>query len=280
MTDAPNAALIRSRLATLSEEKDLAAFVVRERAALLERADVLITSRPDGGRLWMHRYADLIDAVVRRLWSLARERTGHESGPAGPGIAVLAAGGYGMRWLAPHSAMDITLIAARDDDPPVLRELFRLIMGVLMSGAKLSVGYGYRTLADVGGAESPEDDSSAGGVAEYGGSPGVLTLDHQTQTSLLEARLVAGDPALFARFDRDFRQHLQVADFLFRKEAERRRRREKFGATPRVTEPNIKEGTGGLRDLQTAGWMARGRSTNSTPRLSSVAQLASMSATR
>ena len=262
--EADPALRLRAELASLREEKDLAAFVVRERAALLEGEAVdRLLSAPEGGRRWMHRYADLIDAVVRRLWGLARERTGHESGGGssghggGPGIAVLAAGGYGMRWLAPHSDLDLTIVAARNDDPPVLRELFRLIMGVLTSGARLSVGYGYRTLADVGGDLGPEETEADGGNG--GSSGGIITLDHQTQTALLEARLVAGDPALFARFDRQFHQHLQVADFLFRKEAERRRRREKYGATPRVSEPNIKEGPGGLRDLQTAGWMARVR---------------------
>ena len=47
------------------------------------------------------------------------------------------------------------------------------------------------------------------------------TLDHQTQTALLDARLVAGDAALFQQFQAAYSEHLHVADFLFRKEAER-----------------------------------------------------------
>ena len=237
---------LRAQLTPLRDEKSLSAFVLRERDALLQEAEATLGAQ-GGGRAWMHRYSDLIDAVVRRLWMLARERTPHA--PQG-GVTVLATGGYGQRHLAPHSDLDITILTARDEDAPVLHELFRLVMDVLMSGAKLKVGYGYRTLADFGVVEGDSPDASG---------QRTLTLDHQTQTALLDARLIAGDPDLFARFDRHFHERLQIADFLFRKEAERRRRREKFGYTPLTVEPNLKEGTGGLRDLQTASWMARVR---------------------
>jgi [protein-PII] uridylyltransferase len=110
-------------------------------------------------------------------------------------------------------------------------------MDVLLSGVKMKVGYAYRTFADIEGG----------------------TLDHQTQSALLDARPIAGDLTLFARFDRLFHEHLQMADFLFHKEAERHLRREKPGASIYATEPDVKNGVGGLRDLQTAGWMGRVR---------------------
>ncbi|MBC8140319.1 MAG: HD domain-containing protein [Armatimonadetes bacterium] len=237
---------LRQRFAALSTESEIAAVVRQERESLLsEIARHDFATRNAGGD-WMHRHAELIDACLRRLLSLAGER-GEQ--PAKTGIAILATGGYGQRTLAPHSDLDLSFLSARDDDSTsglVLRHLFNMVMDTLAggaSGAKYKVGYGYRTLPDV----------------ESLPPQGVLPYDHQTQTALLDARLVAGDSVLFARFDRSLLSHLQIADFLFRKHAEWMRRREKFGASPLLSEPNLKEGAGGLRDLQTAAWMARVR---------------------
>lgn len=217
-----------SDLVNLFDEKSLAEFVTSQRTAWFARWE-----SERGGRFWMHEHAVLLDAVLRRVWTLGLERS-HASGT---GIAVVATGGYGQRLLAPYSDLDVTFLAARDDDSPLLRVLFGLLMGTFHGSAKMKVGYAYRTLADI----------------DSGG------LDHQTQTALLDARLIAGDTAVFHRFERLFEERLQAADFLFRKEDESRRRRERWGNSPFVTEPNVKEGMGCLRDLQTAAWMARVR---------------------
>jgi [protein-PII] uridylyltransferase len=239
--DAPLSAA-RAELMTLTEPKELAAWLTRERQALQDR-----WSSERGGRAWMHEHSSLLDAVVRRLFALSQERAaaepngnghhgdGHKNGSGG--VAILAVGGYGQRLLAPHSDLDITFLSERDDDPPVLRQMFRLVMDVLLSGAKMKVGYAYRTLADLVGD----------------------TLDHQTRTALLDARLITGDGGLFWRFQESFPATIAVADFLFRKEAERNRVRARNGDSPFVVEPNVKEGVGGVRDLQTAAWMARVR---------------------
>ncbi len=222
-----------SILARLHTEKDLAAYVVAERAALQARW----TPGSGAGRAWMNQHADLLDAVIRRLFALAHERALGASPGSSPGVAILATGGYGQGLLAPHSDLDLTFLSARDDDSPVLREMFRLVMDVLLSGAKIKVGYGYRTIAEIGGE----------------------TLDHQTQTALLDARLLAGDSDLFTRFDHVFHTHLQTADFLFRKWRERLAMRARMGGSPFVAQPNIKEGVGGMREWQTAAWLAKVR---------------------
>jgi len=223
-----------SILARLHTEKDLAAYVGAERAALQAR---WMPSSGGAGRAWMNQHTDLLDAVIRRLFALAEERAQTVSPGSASGVAILATGGYGQGLLAPHSDLDLTFLSARDDDSPVLREMFRLVMDVLLSGAKIKVGYGYRTLADIGGE----------------------TLDHQTQTALLDARLVTGDSALFTQFDQIFRANLQTADFLFRKWRERLAMRARMGGSPFVAQPNIKEGVGGMREWQTAAWLAKVR---------------------
>jgi [protein-PII] uridylyltransferase len=237
-------AVNRSELDTLHDEQPLVDYVLRERAALEQR-----WSPEYNGRTWVQEYTSLMDTVVRRLFTLSLERTGGSPSPNTPenatpntsppvsGIAVVATGGYGQRMLAPGSDLDITVMVNRDDDRPVLRSFFSLVMDVLMGGARIKVGYAYRPLADAEG----------------------NTLDHQTQTALLDARYLIGDGALFARFDRLFHHNLQMAGFLFRKEKEWLARREKHGGTPFATEPDIKNGPGGMRDLQTAAWMAHVR---------------------
>lgn len=224
----------RAELDTLSDEKSLVAFVQRERSALRER-----WSAARGGRAWVQEHTSLMDAIVRRLLTVAEQRSRLENPDADPGIgiAVAATGGYGQRTLAPGSDLDITVIAARDDDPPILRAFFTLVMDVLMAGNRIKVGYAFRTPAD----------------AEGG------ALDHHTQTALLDLRYIAGDGNLFARFDRLFHENLQVSEFLFRKEGEREERRARYGGSPFVTEPDIKNGPGGMRDWQTAAWMANVR---------------------
>lgn len=219
---------LHTPLASLRDEAALTAYLIQARAELRARW------RPEtGGRSWAQAHSDLLDAVLRRLLALATER----SGQSPQGIALLATGGYGQRALAPYSDVDLTFLVDRDDDPPLLREAFRLVMDVLMAGARIKVGYAYRHISEIGGDR----------------------LDHQTQTALLSARLIAGDGALFARFDRIYSPGLHIADFLFRKISERERVRLRVGESPFVVEPELKEGAGGLRDVQTALWMARAR---------------------
>lgn len=209
-------------------EKELAAKLVALRAEL--RAQW----QPDnGGRLWGEAHSDLIDALVRRLLEIASQRSGEPTF----GISVVATGGYGQRVLAPFSDIDLTFVVDRDDDPAVLREAFRLVMDVLLAGARIKVGYSYRHLSDL----------------EKGG------IDHQTQTALLDARFLCGDRQLFERFQQLWQDSIPVADFLFRKEVERQRVRSRFGDTPFVVEPDVKEGAGGLRDVHSALWMAQAR---------------------
>ena len=175
----------------------------------------------------------LVDAVLRRLFHLAIHRAGpNEEAPA---LAIIATGGYGRRELAPFSDVDVTFVPAREDDSYLnilIKDMFQMVMDVFLYGANLKVGYAYRLLGDLG------------------------RLDHQTQTTLLDARFLCGDRALFQEFRAEFRAHLLTADFLFQKWAERQGVLAKHGGDQVYgVEPNIKEGAGGLRDIQNAEWM-------------------------
>src|SRR2546428_533091 len=83
--------------------------------------------------------------------------------------------------------------------------------------------------------------------------------DGPSRTSMQEARLVVGDRRLFGRFARVLRDNVYRHDFeqfLATTLGEREQRYRKYGASPYIGEPNIKESAGGLRDMHTAMWLA------------------------
>ncbi len=77
------------------------------------------------------------------------------------------------------------------------------------------------------------------------------------QTSLLEARLLCGNAALFDTFRQRYDAQMDPRAFLVAKTLEMRQRHTKYENTPYALEPNCKESPGGLRDLQLIQWVAR-----------------------
>ncbi len=195
------------------------------------------TLRSSTGMDLLAQNTALVDAVLRRLFALAVERAGPPD--AVPALAIIATGGYGRRELAPFSDVDVSFVPALEDDPYLnilIKEMFQMVMDVFLYGADLKVGYAYRLISDL------------------------KRLDHQTQTTLLDARFLCGDKALFTEFRTQFRAHLLTADFLFQKWAERQGVLAKHGGDQVYgVEPNVKEGAGGLRDIQNAEWVGEVR---------------------
>src|SRR5438034_9091484 len=86
--------------------------------------------------------------------------------------------------------------------------------------------------------------------------------DFPSRTSMQEARFLAGDRRLFARFQRVLRQEVFRRDFgqfLETTLVERDARYRKHGASPYIGEPNVKESAGGLRDMHTAMWLGEAK---------------------
>ena len=195
---------------------------------------------PGAGRdivLLAHNTA-LIDAVLRRIFSLAVTTADAGAVLDPPELVIVATGGYGRRELCPHSDVDVTFVPSREDDDrlnAIIKDMFQLVMDVFLYGAGLKVGYAYRLIADLG------------------------QLDHQTQTTLLDSRYLCGDRELFRAFRHSFRNQIVTlsADFMFQKWAERKSVLSKFGGDNVYgVEPNIKEGAGCLRDIHNAEWIA------------------------
>ena len=183
------------------------------------------------GRTVVRLHSALVDRLLQVAW-----------GRRGPreGAALAAIGGYGRAELAPRSDVDLLVLheGPGGSPDPVLREATERLLYLLWD-AGLQVGHAVRTL---------------GACLE------VAEADHTARTALLDCRHVAGDPVLYRRFETRMLGHVhtrRVEGFVADKLEEWRARHDRFGETVFRLEPDVKNGEGGLRDLQTALWLAR-----------------------
>ncbi len=150
---------------------------------------------------------------------------------------MVATGGYGRGLLAPGS--DIDLLFLLPYKQTAWSESVVEAMLYVLWDLKLKVGHATRSVADC--------------LRE---SRGDMTI----RTALLESRFLFGDRALFeeleTRFDREVVQGT-AAEFVEAKLKERDARVQKSGASRYLVEPNVKDGKGGLRDLNTLFWIAK-----------------------
>ncbi|WP_240048217.1 [protein-PII] uridylyltransferase [Crenalkalicoccus roseus] len=179
--------------------------------------------------------AALMDGVVQALHAYALAMVPPRG--AEPPFALVATGGYGRGVLAPHSDIDL-LFLTRGEAGPRAQRLVEFLLYLLWD-LGLKVGHATRSV--------PACLEAAG-------------RDTTILTALVDARLLAGDRALFDEFQEAFaamRRQQGLSPFLAAKRAERAARHARYGDSPYLVEPNIKEGRGGLRDLQTLYWLAR-----------------------
>ncbi len=177
----------------------------------------------------VHARAALIDRVLQAAWraqAIAPMST----------WALVAVGGYGRGELHLCSDIDILLLVPQPPEGAERGALERLLAFLWDIG--LEVGHSVRTI------EECAEQSSA---------------DVSVMTTLIEARLLAGNAALLARM----REALSperiwpVRDFFEAKVHEQAERHLKANDTAYNLEPNVKTGPGGLRDIQTIAWVAK-----------------------
>jgi [protein-PII] uridylyltransferase len=176
----------------------------------------------------------LTDGLISALYEHATADTGLGEPDQ---LSVAGTGGYGRGVLAPFSDIDLLFLTAAEPSRTTLQVVEYMLYFLWDLGVK--VGHATRSIEDclVEGAR-----------------------DTTIRTALLDARHVAGDANLFADFHARFRAACKesgVADYIAAKQTERDVRHRRYGDSPFVVEPNIKEGRGGLRDLQTLYWIAR-----------------------
>ncbi len=207
------------------------------RQALAEGFDALKVRHAEGasGQESVRTYALLMDKVIASLTRLVAADATADGLTATP-LVVMALGGYGRGELHPLSDIDLMVIYDGEITPYVQRMMQELLYSLWDLG--LHIGHSLRSL----------DDCVA-----------MARTDFPSRTSMQEARFLAGDRRLFARFQRVLRENVYRRDFgkfLETTLAERDQRYRKFGASPYIGEPNLKESAGGLRDMHTAMWLA------------------------
>jgi [protein-PII] uridylyltransferase len=183
--------------------------------------------------------ASMMDVLIGVLFEQAVASSDADAGAAGRAerLAVAATGGYGRGMLAPFSDIDLLFLTQDQPDPRTLRTVEFILYFLWDLGLK--VGHATRSVAHC--------------VEEAAG-------DVTIRTSLLDARHLGGDAPLFAEFETAFRAacaETGAGEYIAAKQAERAARHRRYGDSPFMVEPNVKEGRGGLRDLQTLYWMAR-----------------------
>lgn len=194
------------------------------------------------GRAVCAARARLMDVLLQSLWETAKGTLSEQAQREFPALALVALGGYGRAELNPHSDIDFMFlhqgqVAASGQAMP---HLARLVDGVLypLWDLRLKVGHSVRGLDDC--------------VKE-------ANRDMQNKTAMIEARLVAGDKALFEKFQRVLMTrsiHKHEEEYIAARLEDQAVRRTKFGNSACMQEPNLKNGCGGLRDYQNLLWMA------------------------
>ena len=181
----------------------------------------------------------LTDGLIVALHEYTVSRLADEADPAEPpqAISIGATGGYGRGLLAPFSDIDLLFLTEEAPSPSVLGAIEFILYFLWDLGLK--VGHATRTVAQC--------------IEE-------AAVDTTVRTTLLDARLLSGDAALFAMFQARYIvacMEAGPAGFIADKQRERSLRHERYGESPFLVEPNIKEGRGGLRDMQTLYWLCR-----------------------
>lgn len=178
----------------------------------------------------IHLHTRLVDFVLLDIWN------NFFSSDQRSNMALVAVGGYGRGELHPKSDVDI-MVLLRDAESRNLNESISSFITRLWD-LGLDIGHSVRTVEECI-SESIED----------------LTVI----SNLMEARLLDGNEVLFRLMAESIQpgKTWSSYDYFQGKMEEQANRRQKFQDTAYRLEPNIKESPGGLRDIQTIGWISR-----------------------
>ncbi len=240
-------ALLAAISAELSAEPDAPAargraiavrHLAEARARGHDRLAEAFRARPTEARALIRGQAALVDGLVTTVLSLATTRFHPLPSPTeSERVAVIAVGGYGRSEMAPFSDVDLLFLTPWKITP--WAESVIETMLYILWDLKLKVGHASRTVKDC--LRLARDD---------------ITI----RTALLEHRFLAGhEPLAHELSERLWTDLFRSTgpQFIEAKLAERTERHKRQGGQRYMLEPNVKEGKGGLRDLQTLYWIGK-----------------------
>jgi [protein-PII] uridylyltransferase len=203
------------------------------------RLKILHRAGGDGLEICRGRAA-ILDVLLRYLWNTAKSNLSEEAQKEFPQLALVAIGGYGRAELNPHSDIDFMVLHNRQvaGNRP-LPYLSKMVEGIYypLLDIGLKIGHSVRSVDDC---------------------VKVANSDMQSKTSLIESRLIAGDEALFQKFQKTLVSKAVEGyedEYIKMRVEDQDARRAKFGNSACMQEPNLKNGCGGLRDFQNLLWM-------------------------
>ena len=197
-----------------------------------------ILDAPLAARDAVRAYSFLTDGIVRTVFRVACELLHPNPNPTeGEKIAILAVGGYGRGEMAPHS--DVDLLFLMPWKTTAWAESLVESMLYIFWDLHLKIGHATRSIKD---------------CIRLGRA------DYTIRTALLEHRFLAGDESTSRTLEKKLTSDLfknTASEFIEAKLEERAARHKKQGGQRYLVEPNVKEGKGGLRDLQTLFWIGK-----------------------
>ncbi|MBV1895537.1 MAG: [protein-PII] uridylyltransferase [Rhodobacteraceae bacterium] len=193
--------------------------------------------QPFAARPLTRSYTFLTDGLIKTALYVATTYLHPAPNPtSAERIAVIAVGGYGRGEMAPFSDVDLLFLTPYKITAwaeSVIESTLYILWDL-----KLKVGHASRTIADC--LRLGEEDFTI-------------------RTAMLEHRLLSGDEELAVELGEQLQSNLFAGterEFIAAKLEERGIRHRKQGLRYQV-EPNVKEGKGGLRDLQSLFWIAK-----------------------
>lgn len=188
------------------------------------------------GMVCVRRLSLIEDELIRALYDFVVTYLRPSPGARQRPMAIVAVGGYGRGTLAPSSDIDLLFLLPAEKDA----WCEKVAEGILYALWDLHQKIGHSTRSIKECLRAAED----------------MTV----RTALLEARYILGDADLFETMRTRFENkvvHVAPAEFVAAKLAERDARISRAGRSRYLVEPNVKEGKGGLRDLNTLFWIAK-----------------------
>jgi len=190
------------------------------------------------GRIAAERLSAMVDTVVSALFDFASLHVFSAGSPsAAERLSLVAVGGYGRGTLAPFS--DIDLLFLFPYKQTAWSESATEYILYMLWDLGLKVGHATRNVSET--LKAARDDITV-------------------RTALLESRLLCGEAGLYDELRRRFDKELVAGtarEFIDAKLAERDARHARVGQSRYLVEPQLKEGKGGQRDLQTLFWIGK-----------------------
>ena len=173
--------------------------------------------------------SNFIDKLLLKLWQ-------HYIPQPDPDIALIAVGGYGRKELHPGSDIDLLILLRHDNHEHYQEAICKFL--TLLWDLNIDIGHSVRSLTECV-KEAEKDITIATNLMESRLLSGANELLDSVQNSTNSTNIWCGPKFFEAKWQEQIQRHQKFHDAVYN------------------LEPHVKEGPGGLRDIQMIGWVAK-----------------------